>query len=92
VSALLLSAREAAGLLAVGRGKGRGLRALVELGALHPVPWIGGRVRYSLDEIQRIAREGVPPGAMKVRASRRRARRGPVGDVEARIRALEVAP
>lgn len=88
---LLVSAREAAQLLGVGRGKGRGLRALVEDGHLHPLPWLGGRVRYSLAEIQHLAREGIVEGGRPSRPRTATARRGaPAPGVGDRIRAIDL--
>lgn len=90
VEPLSCSARETCRLLGIGRGKGRGLRELVELGALHPVPWLNGRVRFSLEEIQRVAREGVIPGGRPSRARSAPRRGAPPPGVGSRIKAIDV--
>lgn len=55
MSPLLLSKRQAAKLLGVGRGNT--LQWLIDEGHIRPVI-IQGRVRIPLEEVQRVAREG----------------------------------
>lgn len=80
---LLYSARQSDRLLKVAKGTSM---ALYRGGVLRGTPWIGGRVRFSLEELQRLAREGVTPTG---RPSRRRVK-GPAGNVAEAIRAIDL--
>ncbi len=84
---LNFSASETAKILRLGRGSDRGLGALVAAGLLTPIPW-GKRTRFSLEEIQRVAREGFRPAAGLVRRPSNRRRKGRVDP--AALRALDV--
>ena len=83
---LVVSKREAARLLGIGRG--RTLGKLLRSGRLRAVPWGRGE-RIPLEEIQRVAREGFPaPAGTSPRPSRPR-RRKPACDPAA-LRRLDV--
>lgn len=80
---LLLSLREAAALLGIGRCNT--LPRLIAEGRIRTVS-IAGRVRVPLDEVQRIAREGTDPHPVKRQRVTRR-----TGDREAdQLAALKI--
>jgi hypothetical protein len=87
--ALAVSWREAGRLLGVDRNRGGTLGEMVRSGVLRPIPW-GCGSRFSLEDIQRVARTGWRPSGRRVRerAARPASPGAGVGD---RIRAIEIA-